>query len=316
MTDLREIQPKPNDLVLQQYQDRYAADCERNAFWHSPENWYRWLVLLDCGCVTEVLTREDQAPPTEHLSDGTSLGKLPVYKKTWVLHPPAVTLTNGRVYPHDGPKCVLDTDPGKPCPGGFCYPKGHLWCAAHGGKLPWREITEWLHRGRTRQFTDPPRPYSPWTVKLSCGHCAHTHSDLEWSPGIPPNPDTANLKAAEETLTTRRHEADDDLRQFFEEQIKHKGFLVSSPPMSGQCNKCAYLRRIVDYRMIGRLASHPAPARQPRTRPRPTPEETEARNLRRLKKIESDLQRLHAEADELRRTVKNGGPDNRAVGPA
>jgi hypothetical protein len=316
MTDLVDIQPKPRDLVLKQYQDRYAADCERNPFWSSPEHWYRWLVLLDCGCVTEVLTREDQAPPTEHVSDGTSLGELPIYKKTWVLHPPAVTLTNGETHPHDGPRCIFDMNPRLPCPGGFCYPKGHLWCAAHADKLPWREITEWLHRGETRHLTNPVRAYSPWTVRLSCGHCAHVSSDVEWSPGLQPDLDAAKSAAVEASVATRRDDINDDLRQFFQEQIEYKGFLVSSPPIAEQCNQCAYLRCIVDYKIIGRLADHPLPARQPGIKPQPTPEEAEAIKRRRLKKIESDLQRLREEADILREALKDGRPDADATGPA
>ena len=299
MTNLETIEPKPRDIVIRQYIDRYAADCERNPFWYSPDNWYRWLVCLDCGCVTEVLTREDTAPPTEHI-ESEILGELPIYKQTWVLSPPAVTFKDGKVHPHSGPRCVLDRGTNKLCPGGYCYPKGYLWCAAHEDKPPWREIIEWLHRQEGTYESG--KAYSSWKVRLSCGHCDSVASDPEWSPGMPPNLDLRKMEAIQEMLRTR-NDMDDDLIRFHQNQVKFKGFMVCSPPVHTDCAKCAYQRRIVEYGIIGKLAEHPLPKPKPVEKPQPTSEEINAKKLRRLQRIESDVARLQAEAEKLRADI-------------
>lgn len=300
MQSLESVQPKPRDAVLSQYMDHNRTDIERNPFWYSPDNWYRWLVRLDCGCITETLTREDIDPPTEHVFS-ESLGELPIYKTTWILHPPRITFKDGTIYPREGPRCALDmyARPVKTCPYGFCYPAGYLWCAAHGDVPPMREITEWLHRKQEYHHDNRDKPYSSWKVRLSCGHCGHASSDVEWSPGMPHVIDREMIERYESEILPRWRAKGADPRMIreTEQQIESNGFLICHPAMSEDCTKCVYLRRIVEYRMIGRLADHPV---KPAEKPQPTPEEIEARKRRRLQRVESDLARLQKEAEKLR----------------
>ena len=88
MTNLETIEAKPREIVFKQYVKKHARDIEQNPFWHQPNQWYRWLVKLECECITEVLTRGDETPPTEWDYDTRRLlGEEPIYKQTWVGHP-------------------------------------------------------------------------------------------------------------------------------------------------------------------------------------------------------------------------------------
>ena len=72
--------------------------------------------------------------------------------------------------------------------------------------------------------------------------------------------------------------------------------------MEEECPKCAYLRRIVEYRLIGPLSDKPwRPPTKPESEPQPTAEEVKDRKLRRLRRVESELTHLQVEADRLRR---------------
>jgi hypothetical protein len=301
MESLESVQPKPRDAVLSQYMNHCGqAAIESNPFWHSPDKWYRWLVRLDCGCITEALTREDIDPPTEHVFSEV-LGELPIYKKTWILHPPRITYKDGTIHPHEGSRCALDmyARPIKTCPYGYCYPAGYLWCAAHGEEPPMREITEWLHRKQEYRHGNRDNPYSLWTVRLSCGHCGHASSDVEWSPGMPHVIDRGMIERYQRDYLPRwkAEGADPRMIRETEQQIESSGFLVCEPAMSEDCAKCVYIRRITEYRMIGRLADHPV---KPAEKPQPAPEEIADRKHLRLARVERDLARLQKEAEKLR----------------
>ena len=86
-------------------------------------------------------------------------------------------------------------------------------------------------------------------------------------------------------------------------RLNCKGFMVCSPPVHTDCAKCAYQRRIVEYGIIGKLAEHPLPKPKPVEKPQPTSEEINAKKLRRLQRIESDVARLQAEAEKLRADI-------------
>ena len=135
MASLETIQPKPRDLVLRQYMDRHASSFDSNPYWYSPDRWYRWLVRLDCGCITEVLTFGDESSPAEHRYHPSKvLGDPPLYKQTWILHPDRLRGA-----------CIFEGAE-NPFPGGCCEPSGHIWCAAHDDKPPWREVAGWILR--------------------------------------------------------------------------------------------------------------------------------------------------------------------------
>jgi hypothetical protein len=292
MTSLETIQPMPGDVVFRQFVDHHAPSLKSNPYWYSPDHWYRWLVRLDCGCVTEALTFGDESPPPEHrYHPNHVLGDPPLSAQAWILHPDKLRGA-----------CIFK-DAENPFPRGCCEPPGLIWCAAHGGKLPWRDVVQWIDR-TAGQERESGKPYASWTVKLSCGHCYSSNiSDVGWSPGMPPDLDLKLIETLKRRLSAEWKDRDDDEVRDLREEIEHKGSLVSSPATEEQCPKCAYLRRIAEYRLIGKLADRPVPEPvepEPVAKPRPTAEEIEAKKRRRLRRVESDLARLQNEAEQLR----------------
>ena len=309
--DLEAIQPKAQELVLAQYMKHVKHDLAGpNPHWYAPNFWKRWLVRLDCGCVTEALTPHDHGPPTE-CKDSKTLGDPPIYKQTHIMHP--YQFEDGR----PGSICMFGGPNGKPFPGpgGCCKPKGTIWCSAHDDEMPWREVVKYIARKEYRN--DEGRQDCYWDVILSCGHCYGPNgADLEWSPGMPPHLDQEKIVKLEKVIRRLdgpdREEHDrqaaekgwrstDETIRWHREQIDHKGFMVCNPAMEEECPKCAYLRQIVEYRLIGPLSDKPwKPPAKPEPKPQPTAEEIKERKLRRLKRVESELTRLQKEADQLR----------------
>lgn len=286
---LESIQPKPQELVLAQY-------MEQVKYWGSPDQWNRWLVRLDCGCITEALIREGHDNPTEqrynhHL--GPDEG--PVYKRTSIGSPRKSVGW-----------CILgDTIDWKesrkinPFPDGCCKPFGTIWCSAHDVKHPWRKVEKYIARksyynreaGELRYY---------WTVMLSCGHCYSPNgADEEWSPGMPPVIDQAKIAGIERAIKAGRIDEPEHIR-WHRDQIEHNGFMVCTPAMEQECNSCANLRQITDYRLIGKLSDKPwhPPKQEPKRQP--TAEEVKAEKLAELQKVEASLKRMQAKAERLR----------------
>lgn len=297
MTSLEAIQPRPRDIVFQQYMDFHRSDFRSNPYWYSPDHWYRWLVRLDCGCITEVLTFGDDSPPPEHRYHPSKvLGDPPLSGQTWILHPNRLR-----------GECLFEGGTENPFPEGCCQPSGHIWCSAHKEELPWRDVVQWISR-RVRQDSKTGKDYASWTVKLSCGHCYSPNmSKVDWSPGMPPEIDQDQVEHIKRRLSAERNDNDNDndTRHYLSEQLEHNSFLVSSPALEETCPKCSYLRRITEYRLIDKLADQPIP--EPPAKPQPTAEEIAAKKQRRLRRIESDMTRLQKEAEKLRKELETNG---------
>ena len=70
--------------------------------------------------------------------------------------------------------------------------------------------------------------------------------------------------------------------------------------MEQECNSCANLRQITDYRLISKLSDKPwhPPKQEPKRQP--TAEEVKAEKLAELQKVEASLKRMQAKAERLR----------------
>jgi len=290
---LATIQPRPRETTLKQYLERHGHDTDSYGAFYNPSELYRWLVRIDCGCVTEVLTRGNAIPPTEQTLEHSLGGdEEPIYKRTWLLTP-------------FGIQCALSRE--KLCPGEYCYPKGHLW-HAHGEDVPMRGITEWLLREKVCHSSSG-KPFTPWLVRLSCGHCGHANSDPEWSPGIPHVTNYDVVKALREEVLSR-DDLSERMRRFHEEQIEFEGFLVCDPAKAARCARCVFMRRITEYGEIGKLAdSWPKPEPKP-TPPKPTSREAAAKQLQ---AVEREIHRLQKKAETLR---EGSAPDSQDDVPA
>lgn len=301
---LESIQPKPQELVLAQYVEREQRNLQGdNPYWYSPNNWNRWLVRLDCDCVTEVLTHfKYDAPSTEHdykhhlgPDDG------PVFKRTSVGHPLSM---RGHCMLGD----TMDLKESRkinPFPSGCCRPTNTVWCSDHHDKSPWRKVAKYIARKSYYDHKSGELKHY-WNVALSCGHCYGPHSaDEDWSPGMPPYIDDTYIDGMKKKIQRWESEGKHlDFAQDFREQIDHNGFLACRPAMEEECRKCSYLRRITEYKLIGKLSDEPW---QPPVKPKPEPktaEEVRAEKLAELQKVEASIKRMEAKAERLRRETQ------------
>jgi hypothetical protein len=124
---------------------------------------------------------------------------------------------------------------------------------------------------------------------------------------MPPELDLKKIEILKRRLSAEWKGLDDEAIRDLREQVEHKGSLVSDPALEEKCPKCSYLRRIVEYRLIGKLSDGPVTVAELPGKPQPTAEEVEAKKRRRLKRVESDLARLQKEAEKLRGELGNGG---------
>jgi hypothetical protein len=308
---LANAKPRPNAEVLREYQAYPLANNPAFERLYAPERRYRWLVQLDCGCITEALTEGEDHLPTDGVMGGSlrcdyseANQRQPTRERTFLIAGGLVRCTNG-------------------CPRGWCYPKGYLWCSDHDEdkELPWREVVRWIKRGDEcpTSVVDGTviGPYVSWTVELSCGHCGHLTAESDWIPewGHRQRPEvTAKLKPV---LEGQRAElaaiTDPGERRILKRSIDWNEAFVrmgaAEPWTEEQCAHCQYQRRIVGSRPVGWLAhpKAPKPPRKPRSEGSPKPPSRLALT-RQLNKAEANAEMLRkqlaeaeAEAERLRR---------------
>jgi hypothetical protein len=233
---------------------------------------YRWRVQLDCGCVEEVLTNdEDRFPDERKFYDHVG--------HAWL--PPA--------------EMWCRTDHGSPKP----YRNIVEWVEREIREFPpdpeedpWGVGAEtWVKIRRTE-----PRSTAFWRVKLACGHYTdHVCTDVGWKPED--DPKLVTVQRAEEM----RQECEkawaehpdawppegierDHMRKMLELRWPR-------PEPEQDCFTCSRVRRIIGYQRIGWLV----PRAKPKTPPKPQREVIEAR----LRKAEAEAERLRRQLNEL-----------------
>jgi hypothetical protein len=156
---------RPHEEALRVYQE--ANDRLRDninpvlwRFWApDPDEFYRWRVQLDCGCVNEVLTRGEEVTPIQRQFREYAYG-------------PALPI--GQMYCHH--------DDSAPQP----YRDIVEW-RNHAEKIFPADPIEPQHRLDAEIWAairhDEPRTCAVWTVTLSCGHVTESVvTDLHWKP--------------------------------------------------------------------------------------------------------------------------------------
>ena len=248
----------------------------------APEQCYRWLIELDCGCITDAITIDhnaahvpmDELYPTECVDN------------TWHLRPgESLTARDSVIQLHRDWNAPYSNTR-----------KGYVQCSEHERIYPIREITEWIEGKDNPAFIAEDgtehEPYGSWTVKLSCGHYDQAViTPVGWKPkdGHAPRDVTdIERRLASEDL-------DDEIRAGLEESLV---MLEYTPSKRDQCWYCVWMRRIVAYRPVG-----------PLVRPKPEPKPPSRASLtRRVNAAEANAARLReqlaeaeAEAGRLRK---------------
>lgn len=264
---------RPREDVLQEYRDFNAKWRSRIPaplwpFWApDPEEYYRWRVQLDCGCITEVMTwGPDRRPDGTQWPDPVNRARLPA-RQMLCMHedsPPApyreITAWGDRR------ELTFPADPAEPPD----------WAGAKA----WAVLRH-----------DEPHTSAFWTVTLSCGHVTEVVSDLGRKPADGPNRVSAS----------RLREMTTEFEEFWAEQPdtqeprerEHMRRMPAegwpSPSPEHLCYACPQARIIVACQRTGWLVPRP---------PGPKPPKPASRAS-----LQQRLRRAEAQADELRRQL-------------
>lgn len=243
----------------------------------APAQVFRWLIELDCGCVTDALTAGHAAA---HVKMDELLPSNCVFERFLGDSESGASTNNVLLFSY-GVTWKYSN-----------WTKGFAWCAGHGHDVPVRNIVEWLERKEQPSFhskyTDKELgPYASWTVKLSCGHYGYSAlSELAW------RPEQGYAERTDLVARTRQRLESADLNEETRQALEEMLATNSTEPQSREdCPTCAYTRRVVGCRPVGPLAK-PKPAPKPKEPPKPPSRRT---LTRRLNAAEANVARLREE---------------------
>jgi hypothetical protein len=273
--------PRPAAAVLRLYMPYYEQLLRYNLSIRefieqrdAPQQVFRWLVELDCGCVTDALTSGHVAA---HVEMDELLPSNCVFERFLGEHESGASTDNVLLFSY-GVTWKYSN-----------WTKGFAWCAGHGHDTPVRDIVEWLERKERPTFrskyTDKELgPYASWTVKLSCGHYGHSAiSELDWRPEQGVEERTDFVAKIRQRLASA--DLDEETRRTLEQMLDTDR---TEPRSREDCPTCAYTRRVVGCRPVGPLAK-PKPVLRAKEPPKPSSRRT---LIRRLNAAEADVARL------------------------
>jgi hypothetical protein len=260
--------------VLREYRDLNAKRRSRIPaplwpFWApDPDEYYRWRVQLDCGCITEVLTwGPDRRPDDTQWPDPVCGTRLPARQML----------------------CTHEDSPPAPyreiAAWGDCR---ELTFPADSAEPPdWADAETWAVLRH-----DEPHTSAFWTVTLSCGHVTEVAvSNLGWKPADGPSRVSAG-RLREMTTEFEEFWVEQPDAQKPREREHMKRMLAEgwpSPSPEHLCYACPQARAIVACQRIGWLV--------PRA-PEPKPPKPPSRAS-----LQQRLRQAEAQADGLRRQL-------------
>jgi len=261
---------------LREYQDLNAKRRSRIPavlwpFWApGPEEFYRWRVQLDCGCIAEVLTRGKEDLPSEsRWPDAVSEASLPAAQMLcWHEDSPPAPYRDIAEW-GDRREVSFPADPAEP--------------------PDWADPQTWAVLRHAEPHTS-----AFWTVTLSCGHVTDVVSELGWKPA-----DGLRRVSAKrlQAMIAEFEEfwASDPDGQDRREREHTKRMLAEgwpSPAREHLCHACPQVRFIVAFQRTGWLV----PRKPERKLPKPP---SRASLERRLRQVEAEAARLRDQLAQL-----------------
>ncbi|MBC9714312.1 hypothetical protein H9Y04_17265 [Streptomyces sp. TRM66268-LWL] len=270
---------RPRKEVLRKVEEANAELRERlpSALWPlmvtEAEQYYRWRVQLDCGCVDEVLTLGEERLPSERQWRGP--------EHEW--------LQKGQMV------CVHDDAP----------PAPYRDIAEWGER---REVTFPADPVEPDDGMDPqtwavlrhdePHTSAFWKVTLACGHITDTIApDLGWKPEDGPRLCSVK-RVAEMTKEWEEYWASNPTEQSPREREHMRRMLSQrwpTPEPECRCYTCCFVHWIVAYQRVGWLVPRKA---APKRRQSPKPP-SRAALQRRLQQAEAEAERLRSQLADL-----------------
>ncbi|WP_438491896.1 hypothetical protein [Streptomyces asiaticus] len=274
---------------MREYQDLNAERRSRipAALWAflapDPEEFFRWRVQLECGCIAEVLTHgSEKLPSQQQWYD-------PVHK---------VPLPAGQM---------------------LCLHEGSL-PSPYRGIVEWverREVSfpadpveppDWVDAKTWAVIRhDKPHTAAFWTVALSCGHRDEVIApNLKWKPADGPErispKRVPQMRASIEEYWAAHPNDENELKREHTRRMLEQGWPCPSTELP--CYTCTWAQWIVAYQRVGWLVP-----RKPEPKPPKSPKPPSRASLqRRLRQAEAEARRLRerlAELDEENSSAEN-----------
>ncbi|MFB9464924.1 hypothetical protein [Streptomyces cinereospinus] len=236
---------------------------------------FRWRVQLDCGCITEVITREDGVPPHEMQWDE------PIHN--WPL-PMGQMICRHADSPPEPYRDIAEWGERKE----VSFPADPVEPPDYMDPQAWSVIRH-----------DEPHTSAFWTVTLACGHLSEAIApELDWVPASGPHraaPERVQQMSAE---FERVWLANPELQT--ERDREHTRRMLAenwpTPRPETLCYTCTEARWILAYERIGWLIPRQRkPAKSVSAAPTPSRSTLE----RRLRKAEAEAERLRVELGQF-----------------
>lgn len=263
---------RPREDVLREYRDLNAERRSRIPpplwpFWAPhPDEYYRWRVQLDCGCITEVLTwGPDRRPDDTQWPDPVRGTRLPVRQMLCTHEDSSPAPYREIAAWGDRRELTFPADPAEP--------------------PDWADAETWAVLRH-----DEPHTSAFWTVTLSCGHVTEVAvSNLGWKPAEGPSRVSAGrlreMTTEFEEFWVEQPDAQEPREREHMKRMLAEGW--PSPSSEHLCFACPQARAIVACQRIGWLVPRP---------PEPKPPKSPSRAG-----LQQRLRQAEAQADELRR---------------
>ena len=278
---------RPREEVLREYQESNAK-VRKNipaVLWDflapDPDQFYRWRVQLDCGCIKELLTLDKEKLPTESR-----------YRCDHLYHS---QLQPGQV------GCANDEHT-RPQP----YREIVAWGERREQTFPadpvesrYDDIDQELW-AKIRH--DAPHTSAFWIVTLSCGHRSEVCTDVDWKPEDGPR------YARSEWVQKMSEDSEEYWASHpggeHEREREHDRRMLAQgwprPRPETLCFVCSWVRQIVACERVGWLVPRPKP------RPSSPKQPSKASLQRRLREVEQQATQLREQLAQLHQKHDQG----------
>ncbi|MEV5467993.1 hypothetical protein AB0N37_20510 [Streptomyces griseoincarnatus] len=235
---------------------------------------FRWRVQLDCGCITEVITREDGVPPHE------TQWEEPVHNSRL---PPGQMICWHDDSPPEPYRDIVEWGERKE----VSFPADPVEPPEYMEPHAWSVIRH-----------DEPHTSAFWTVTLACGHVSEAIApELAWVPASGPRrtaPKRVQQMSAEfERVWLTNPELQTERDREHTRRMLADGWPTPRPETL--CYICAQARLILAYERIGWLIPR---QRKPEKSVSVAPTPSRSILERQLRKAEAEAERLRVELDQ------------------
>ena len=274
---------RPREEALRAYWEcnLKRRDCIPAVLWPflapGPEEFYRWRVQLDCGCIKEVLTTgPSHRPDATRWADGANDAWLPAGQVICVHNAPALAPYREIATWGERREVTFPADPVEPPD----WATAETWAVTRHGE---------------------PHSRTFWKATLACGHVTEVPADLDWNPADGPKRVSAGrqqeMTTEWEQFWTEQPNAHEPHEREHTRRMLTDGWPIPQPERN--CHTCSLARTITACQRIGWLVPRPPEPKSPKalSLPKPPSRTSLRRQLREAESRAGELRRQLTELD-------------------